>query len=170
MKVRTLIPVDAHVGMNSKGHPIFERKPAGWLIDDPDCYLLVRNGVAEPADEECELKCESFWNRDSKDFLQANYDQACCAHTTGNSLYDSDTGEPESLERMKTRLKKHNVTFKSNDPPEVMKKHLKLVKKLKVKANERLERDAKRKMSAKIQNTDAPGSGSGDQDSDGLGS
>ena len=30
-------------------------KPAGTVIDDPKCYLLVRQGVAMPADDECKI-------------------------------------------------------------------------------------------------------------------
>ena len=30
-------------------------KPKGTVIDDPKCYLLVRQGVAVPADDECKL-------------------------------------------------------------------------------------------------------------------
>jgi len=32
--------------------------PAGTVLDDPQVYLLVRLGVAEPADEECETKAD----------------------------------------------------------------------------------------------------------------
>jgi hypothetical protein len=38
--------------------------PAGTVIDDPRCFWLVRQGVAEPIDEECAVKAgmspESF--------------------------------------------------------------------------------------------------------------
>lgn len=30
-------------------------KPAGTVIDHPKCYLLVRQGVAVPADDECKI-------------------------------------------------------------------------------------------------------------------
>jgi len=168
MKARTLIPVEVLEGISPSGTPTFRREEAGYVVEDPDCYWLVRNGTAEPADEECELACKPFWNPTSKEFLQANYDQACCAHTTGNALYDSDTGEPEALSRMEKRLTKHGIAFKRNDPPDVMKKHLKLVKTLKEKANERLKREAKRKVPAKVQNLEDSRGGSGDTNSDSL--
>jgi len=151
MKVRTLIAVEVHVGTGPEGTPLFEKEEAGFLVDHPDSYWLVRNGVAEPADEECAEACKEFWNPTTKAFLQANYDQVCCAHTTGDSLHDSETGEPDSLHRMRARLKKHGISVKEDDPSDVMKKHLKLVKQLKKEANERLAREAKAKVPKKVQ-------------------
>jgi hypothetical protein len=168
MKARTLIPVEVLDGVSPEGIPIFRREEAGFLLDDPECYRLVRNGTAEPADEECEEFCAPFWNRTAKEFLQANYDQICCAHTTGNSLYDSDTGEPEALSRMVGRLSKHKIKFNRNDPVDVMKKHLKLVKQLKGKANERIERQAKEEMSAKVQVSEDSRRRGDDPDANGI--
>lgn len=36
--------------------PAHRMVPAGYVIDTPDAYLLVRQGTARPADEECRLK------------------------------------------------------------------------------------------------------------------
>jgi hypothetical protein len=33
-----------------------EELPAGTVIDHPQAYILVRNGHAEPADDECRIK------------------------------------------------------------------------------------------------------------------
>ena len=30
--------------------------PAGTIMDNPDAYMLVQGGVAEPADDECETR------------------------------------------------------------------------------------------------------------------
>lgn len=170
MKAITLVPTEQLVGVDDDGTPSYRVEKAGYLIDHPDCHWLVRNGVAEPADEECEDACRHFWNKTSKKYLQAYYDQACCAHTTGLAMYDSITGEPEALERMKSRLKSHGIKFMANDPPDVMKKHLKLTKQLKVEANERFTREAKSKMQPKIQRPGDPGGSDNDKDADGSGS
>jgi hypothetical protein len=34
-------------------HPLHVTNPIGTEIDDPDCWRLVRCGVAEPLDDEC---------------------------------------------------------------------------------------------------------------------
>jgi len=151
MKARTLIPTEVLDAIDPEGIPIFRVEAAGFVVDHPDCHWLVRNGVAEPADEECQQACAKYWNPTSKEFLRANYDQICCAHTTGKSLYDSATGDPEALERMKKRLQSKRIAVNSDDPQDVMKKHLKLVKQLKVEANERLKRQNQVKVPPKVQ-------------------
>ena len=144
MKVRYLIPMQQENPdwIEGSGLPRFIWKPEGTLVEHKDSPWLVRIGVAEPADEECEQACAAFWNEDSKQFLQADYDQKECAHTTGDSRYDSEHGEPAALMRMRHRLiELKGVPADDMDNVEVMKAHLKLVKELKVKANERLRRE-----------------------------
>lgn len=144
MQVRYLIPMQQENPDWLEGSDAqrFIWKPAGTLVDHPDSAWLVRCGVAEPADDECKKACASFWNDDSKEFLQADYDQKECAHTTGDSRYDSEHGEPAALMRMRERLMRlKGLSVDCMDNPEVMKQHLKLCKELKVKANERLRRE-----------------------------
>ena len=38
-------------------------KPAGTEIDHAQAHMLVKMGVAEPADEECRDVCETWWKR-----------------------------------------------------------------------------------------------------------
>lgn len=43
------------------GSPVRQKdsiRPAGTLLDHPQAYVLVRMGVAEPADEECERRAD----------------------------------------------------------------------------------------------------------------
>ena len=59
MKCRLLRPMGCHLPGNQYGRPSLDPSgvaPAGTVIDDPDCYWLVRQGVAEPVDEECAVK------------------------------------------------------------------------------------------------------------------
>lgn len=51
MKCRLLRTMSCQPRINPSG-----TAPAGTVIDDPGCFVLVRQGVAEPADEECAVK------------------------------------------------------------------------------------------------------------------
>ena len=42
-----------HLDVNRR--PTLKKVPAGTIIDHPDAFRLVRQGVAMPADEECQL-------------------------------------------------------------------------------------------------------------------
>lgn len=160
MKVRTLIPTkQVNEGVvDANGNSTFRDEPAGYEIEDSgECLLLIKLGVAEPADEESLAACNGKWNPTTKEYFMARYDQADCAHTTGDPRYDSEHGEPNALLRMEDRLSRYKITFKRNDPPDVMKKHLKLVKRLKKDCNERIRREAK----VKMQKTDKSGEDTG---------
>lgn len=53
MKARLLAPHNIDGGYDNAGRHVFTRVDAGHVIDNPDAYLLVLQGAAEPADEEC---------------------------------------------------------------------------------------------------------------------
>ncbi|TXH56422.1 MAG: hypothetical protein E6Q97_06480 [Desulfurellales bacterium] len=42
-----------HKGELAPGWPEFRVVPAGFVIDHPECWKLVKIGTAKPADEEC---------------------------------------------------------------------------------------------------------------------
>lgn len=43
-------------GNDAKGRPKYVKKPAGTIIDHPLAFHLVRNGCADPHDQECHDK------------------------------------------------------------------------------------------------------------------
>jgi len=65
MQARTTKPMDTplskkkHNPRTKQDELQFHTLPAGTLIDDPDCWMLVMAGHALPEDEECEAECRS---------------------------------------------------------------------------------------------------------------
>lgn len=50
------VPVHPATGNKGKPDPRFRLVPAGYVIEGPDAWRLVRQGTAEAADDECEAK------------------------------------------------------------------------------------------------------------------
>lgn len=135
MKARLLTPqMVRNPGWPSDGTPKYSEQPAGTIIDNPQAFMLVRNGQAEPADEECKAACP-FWNEDTKNYLTAWYDQKLCGAITGDPKHDSKVGVASAISRMKERLTKAQMQV-SDDPVVVMTAHLELCKALKAKSDE----------------------------------
>lgn len=51
------VPVHPTTGNKGKPDPRFRMVPAGYTIEHPDCWRLVKQGTAKAADEECRVKC-----------------------------------------------------------------------------------------------------------------
>lgn len=56
MKARLLRDMPIHPKRVAEGHPPFYK--AGRVIDNPRAYRLVQQGVAAPADKECEARAK----------------------------------------------------------------------------------------------------------------
>lgn len=50
------VPTHPATGNKGKPDPRFRVVPAGYVIEHPDAWRLVRQGTAEAADDECESK------------------------------------------------------------------------------------------------------------------
>ena len=69
----------------------------GHEIDDPECYWLVRQGVAEPIDEECRLK--AGMTAEAMAAAAEAYEKLAQGRSTGEPKYDAPAadGAEESL-------------------------------------------------------------------------
>ena len=54
MKCRLVVRLEASPSAQEPPGTWYE---AGYVIDNPRAYMLVQNGCAEPADEECQKAC-----------------------------------------------------------------------------------------------------------------
>jgi len=61
--------------------------PAGTIIDHPDAWQLVRNGHAEPADEECRIA--AAMTQAEMDAAKARYQRIAVGRGTGLKKYDA---------------------------------------------------------------------------------
>jgi len=55
--------------LDANRHPTIRKAPAGTVIDHPDAFRLVQQGVAIPADEECQRAA----NRSAQQLAAAQY-------------------------------------------------------------------------------------------------
>lgn len=53
---KVYVPVHPTTGATGKADDRFRVVPAGYVIEHPDAWRLVRQGTAESADDECEAK------------------------------------------------------------------------------------------------------------------
>ncbi len=60
--------------------------PAGTIIDDQDAWILVQNGHAEPADDECKLAANM--THSEMDEAKAKYQKLALGRSTGIRKYD----------------------------------------------------------------------------------
>jgi hypothetical protein len=51
------VPVHPATGVKGEPDDRFRVVPAGYVIEHPDAWRLVKQGTAEAADPECEAKC-----------------------------------------------------------------------------------------------------------------
>lgn len=68
--------------------------PAGTIIDHPDAWMLVHNGHAEPADDECKLAANM--TQSEMDEAKASFKKRAMGRTTGIKKYD---GKPPAAEQ-----------------------------------------------------------------------
>jgi len=61
--------------------------PAGTVIDHPDCWKLVRNGHAEPADDECKQKANM--TADDIEAAKAHFHKLAMGRASGMKQHDS---------------------------------------------------------------------------------
>lgn len=50
------VPEHPTTGLKGKPDKRFRVVPAGYVVDDPNCWYLVKQGTAEAADDECAEK------------------------------------------------------------------------------------------------------------------
>jgi len=142
--------------------------PAGTVLDI-DCArnlkLLVHAGQGEPFDDEARSLVPEF-NGMSQEYLESRRDQLLCGHTTGNPKHDrSDVINPEAFNRIRDRLRRHNIKPESEEPVHVMQAGLKLTnEKLKDNANASIQSTGTHATQAKAVPTGTD-SGSGDSNS-----
>lgn len=74
MKARLLSPHQRYVGRDDRGRHITEQVPAGFEIEDPEAYLLVLQGAAEPGDDECALAAKQ--TPEERDAARLHYEMA----------------------------------------------------------------------------------------------
>jgi len=62
---------------------------AGTIIDDPQCFWLVRFGCAKPADEEC-MAANPGWSEELAEERLAVYKKTAAGKLTGDTKYDAE--------------------------------------------------------------------------------
>lgn len=84
---KNLSPEAAAAHINAGGLPHHAPLPAGTIIDHPDCWILVKNGQAEPADDECAKKV----NMSPAELAEARaaYKQISMGRATGIKKHDA---------------------------------------------------------------------------------
>ncbi len=64
-------------------------KPKETIIDDKDCFWLVKFGCAKPADDECLAACPDWSEEQAVKNLEL-YKKTAAGKLTGDKKYDAD--------------------------------------------------------------------------------